>query len=229
MTALLAGAGCKKKPPPPPPPPPPQAVDVNLQVTSLSPSTVSPGQETPAKVYGSSFEEGATVEFVGPQTGRGGNISVEGSNTLSLTIPGLPPGTYDVTVKNAGGESSTLRGGLTVKSAELTCRNVTVNFELDRSRIRPPDRKVLDSHMSCYQSLTGQIRVEGHCDERGSVDYNVALGQRRAESVKSYLVSNGVSASRVNTVSYGEERPVDRRHNETAWAKNRRAEISATE
>ncbi|MCB9684572.1 MAG: OmpA family protein [Alphaproteobacteria bacterium] len=110
-----------------------------------------------------------------------------------------------------------------------TCRNATVNFDFDMSTVRSDARSVLDGHMSCYQKLTGAIRVEGHCDERGTVDYNIALGQRRADSVKQYLVGHGVSASRVSTTSYGEERPVDRGHTEVAWAKNRRAEISASE
>ena len=75
----------------------------------------------------------------------------------------------------------------------------------------------------------GRIQIEGHCDERGTVDYNLALGQRRSDSVKQYLVGAGVASSRVSTTTYGEERPVDRSHNETAWAKNRRAELIATE
>lgn len=68
------------------------------------------------------------------------------------------------------------------------------------------------------------VVLEGHCDERGTIEYNLALGQRRANSVRSYMASLGVDASRVRTVSYGEERPVDHGHNDAAWAKNRRAE-----
>jgi peptidoglycan-associated lipoprotein len=229
MPLIFTAGGCKKKPPPPPPPPPPQAVEVRLQVTSISPSSVAPETATPAKIYGSAFEDGASVTFVGPKRLAGQNVTVDSGNTLSLSIPALPPGTYDVNVTNPGGENSTLRGGLTVKSADVSCRNVTVNFDFDRSNIRGDAASLLNGHMACFQSLTGQIRVEGHCDERGTVDYNLALGQRRADSVKSFMVSNGVSSSRVSTVSYGEERPADRAGTEAAWAKNRRAEISATE
>ncbi|MEQ1504423.1 MAG: OmpA family protein [Myxococcota bacterium] len=229
VPALLAGAGCKKKPPAPPPPPPPQPVEVRLQVTSISPSTIAPKTPTPAKVYGSAFEDGATVTFTGPMELRGQEVAVDSGNTMSLTVPGLVDGTYDVKVTNPDGTSSVLRSGLTVRTMDVACRNVLVNFDFDRSALRVDAKSTLDGNMSCFQSLTGQIQVEGHCDERGTVDYNLALGQRRAETVKQYLVGAGVSSSRVSTTTYGEERPIDRGHSEAAWGKNRRAELIATE
>jgi peptidoglycan-associated lipoprotein len=70
-----------------------------------------------------------------------------------------------------------------------------------------------------------QILIEGHCDERGTVEYNLALGDRRAKAVKDYLVALGIDSSRLSTISYGKERPLDDGHNESAWAKNRRAEF----
>ncbi|MBF0442825.1 MAG: peptidoglycan-associated lipoprotein Pal [Oligoflexales bacterium] len=69
------------------------------------------------------------------------------------------------------------------------------------------------------------VQIEGHCDERGSVEYNLALGQRRAQSVKNFLVQLGIEESRLPTISYGEERPAVEGHDEAAWAKNRRAEF----
>lgn len=69
------------------------------------------------------------------------------------------------------------------------------------------------------------VQVEGHCDERGSIEYNLALGERRAQSVKNYLVQLGVDAARLPTISYGEEKPVEQGHDESAWSKNRRAEF----
>jgi peptidoglycan-associated lipoprotein len=227
--ALVAGPGCKKKPPPPVTPERPQPVEVRLQVTSIAPSTVAPSTPTPAKLYGSAFEDGASVIFVGPQKGIGQEVRVESGNTISVTIPSLQEGTYDVMVQNAAGEQSTLRGGLTVRTMDLSCRTATVNFDFDRSTIRNDAKSVLDANMSCYQKASGAVRIEGHCDERGTVDYNLALGQRRADTVKQYLVSGGVSASRLTTTSYGEERPVDRGHDENAWARNRRAEILVSE
>jgi peptidoglycan-associated lipoprotein len=70
-----------------------------------------------------------------------------------------------------------------------------------------------------------KIQIEGHCDERGTVEYNLALGERRANSTKRYLVSLGITSDRISTISFGKERPLDPGHNEEAWAKNRRAHI----
>ena len=75
------------------------------------------------------------------------------------------------------------------------------------------------------KSSSSALQVEGHCDERGSVEYNLALGQRRAQSVKSYLSQLGIQDSRMSTISYGEEKPAVEGHNEAAWAKNRRAQF----
>ena len=69
------------------------------------------------------------------------------------------------------------------------------------------------------------VTIEGHCDERGTNEYNLALGERRAESARAYLVDLGISASRLSTISYGEERPLDNRSNEEAWSKNRRGQF----
>ncbi len=229
IPALLAGAGCKKKPPAPPPPPPPQPVEVRLQVTSISPSTVAPESSAMAKVYGSAFSAGAAVSFTGPSEAAGSEVVVENSNTLALSIPPLPLGTYDVQVTNTDGETSTLRSGLTVRVSDLPCKNVTVNFDYNASGVRGDARSILDNNMSCFQQLTGQISVGGHADARGTVDYNLALGQRRADSVKKFMIKGGVSSSRLSTSSYGEERPVRTGQNEQAWAANRRAEISASE
>jgi len=229
IPALLAGAGCKKKPPPPPPPPPPQPVEIRLQVTSISPSTIAPKTSVTAKVFGAAFDDGATVTFTGPMELRGQEVTVESANTLSVVIPGLVEGNYDVKVTNPDGTSSLLRSGLTVKTMDLSCKDVLVHFDFDRSSLRSDAKTELDTQLSCFQSLSGQIRVEGHCDERGTVDYNLALGQRRADTVRQYLVGAGVAGSKVNTTSFGEERPLDRGHSEDAWAKNRRAELLATE
>jgi peptidoglycan-associated lipoprotein len=78
------------------------------------------------------------------------------------------------------------------------------------------------------KTQTAVVQIEGHCDERGSVEYNLALGERRAQSVKNYLVQLGVEASRLSTISYGEEKPAVEGHDEAAWAKNRRAEFTLT-
>jgi peptidoglycan-associated lipoprotein len=104
-----------------------------------------------------------------------------------------------------------------------------VHFDFDKSDIRPEDTWTLD-RKAAILSLNGglSIRVSGHCDERGSDEYNLALGNRRANAVKTYLANKGISAGRVEIVSYGEERPVVTGHDEDSWAQNRRAEVEAT-
>lgn len=82
----------------------------------------------------------------------------------------------------------------------------------------------LADHLKATQGAV--VQVEGHCDERGSIEYNLALGERRAQSVKSYLGQLGVEASRLSTISYGEEKPAAEGHDETSWSKNRRAEFT---
>ena len=99
-----------------------------------------------------------------------------------------------------------------------------VYFEFDRSDIRPSETNVLDTNTRWLQAnREALVIVEGHCDERGTNAYNLALGDRRARSVRDYLVSHGVAAERITTISYGEERPICREPNEGCWSQNRRA------
>jgi len=103
----------------------------------------------------------------------------------------------------------------------------SIYFDFDKSNIRSDQQPTLNNNaqlLSQYKTVT--ILVEGHCDERGTNEYNLALGQHRADAVKNYLIDYGIDRSRISTVSYGEERPVDNGHNETAWAKNRRDEFT---
>jgi peptidoglycan-associated lipoprotein len=101
-----------------------------------------------------------------------------------------------------------------------------VHFAFDRSDLSDEARTILkESADVLKQSPNSKIQVEGHCDERGSTSYNLALGEKRAASVRDYLVSLGVSADMLSTISYGEEKPVDPGHNEEAWSKNRRAHM----
>jgi peptidoglycan-associated lipoprotein len=104
-----------------------------------------------------------------------------------------------------------------------------VNFDFDRSDIRPDAEEILQRKVSVLREYPGiDLRIEGNCDERGSNEYNLALGQRRAEAVKRYLVSYGLEAGRFATISYGEERPLSRGHDEDAWAENRRDDFAMT-
>ena len=104
-----------------------------------------------------------------------------------------------------------------------------VFFDADQSVIREDGRQTLNRQAEWLKKYTQyRITVEGHCDERGTAEYNLALGERRAVSVKTYLVSLGIAPDRIRTVSYGKEFPFDPGHNEEAWAKNRRAHFVIT-
>ncbi|HEU5262049.1 MAG TPA: peptidoglycan-associated lipoprotein Pal [Gemmatimonadales bacterium] len=104
-----------------------------------------------------------------------------------------------------------------------------IHFDFDKSNIRPDDAAVLDQKVAILQANPNlSIRIAGHCDERGSDEYNLALGNRRATSAKQYLVSHGVDPSRIETASYGEERPIAPGHDEDSWAQNRRDEFEIT-
>jgi peptidoglycan-associated lipoprotein len=102
----------------------------------------------------------------------------------------------------------------------------TVYFDFDKSEIRPDARDILKGNAEVIGKSDGPtITIEGHCDERGSTEYNLALGERRANSVKRYLVDLGVPSSRLRTVSFGEDRPAVQGHDESAWRYNRRADF----
>ncbi len=99
-------------------------------------------------------------------------------------------------------------------------------FDFDKYNIRPDARTALEYDAEVLKRYPeAKILIEGHCDERGTVEYNLALGERRAKAVKDYLVNLGIDAGRMRTISYGKERPIDLGHNEVAWQKNRRAEF----
>jgi peptidoglycan-associated lipoprotein len=122
----------------------------------------------------------------------------------------------DAEARRRSAEAATIRGTLATK----------VYFDFDKDEIRDDQKATLDGKVGIMKANPGlRLRVAGHTDDRGSDEYNLALGQRRAASVQRYLVSRGLDASRFETVSFGEERPAAQGENEDAWAKNRRAEF----
>ena len=101
-----------------------------------------------------------------------------------------------------------------------------VYFAFDSAALDAAAQATLDAWAAYLRDHPDvRVRIEGNCDERGTREYNMGLGQRRADSVKNYLVDHGVAADRMTTISYGEERPVCTEHNESCWAQNRRADI----
>ncbi len=100
-----------------------------------------------------------------------------------------------------------------------------INFDFDKYNIREGDAAILKENLNWFKAQENsgkKVRVEGHCDERGTVEYNLVLGQKRADSAKNFLVNLGADGRLLETISYGKERPLDPAHNEEAWAKNRR-------
>ncbi len=112
-------------------------------------------------------------------------------------------------------------------SAELS--NAPIYFGFDDYTLSPEAQSTLTAMAEALKAnKSAVVQIEGHCDERGTVEYNLALGERRAQSVKNFIAQLGVEGARLSTISYGEEKPVVQGHTEEAWAKNRRAEFVVT-
>jgi peptidoglycan-associated lipoprotein len=137
----------------------------------------------------------------------------------STDVTGEPPAQAETLEPGTGeaGAATDEPGG----PAEAVIEDVF--FDYDKHHLRDDARRILEGNAQLLQGDPAvSLVLEGHCDERGTVEYNLALGERRAQSVKSYLEQFGIDPSRLKTVSYGEERPFALGHNETAWSQNRR-------
>jgi peptidoglycan-associated lipoprotein len=223
LAAAVAG-GCRKKPPPTPeieaPP-----VESPLKLVSIEPRVVLPDTAAQVTVYGSGFDR-QTVLSVGDQTVS--STTYVNDNQLEVTLPRLPPGTYDLVASSAAvGARDVLRGGLVVERTDTTtaCEFVVLYFETDRSELNRAAEDTLTSILDCYGQRPDPIRVEGHADERGTVDYNLALSYRRALAVQAFLTGAGLPRDRLPVSSFGEERPASTGWGDAAWAQNRRVEL----
>lgn len=148
-------------------------------------------------------------------------IAVAGCQSTRSPVPetaGLPDDTLD----DAQLEGSSLEPGIVFEP---------VHFDTDRADLRPSAKDALATQAMKIKTHPewGVVTIEGHCDERGSLEHNMALGQRRADAVKRYLIGEGVPMSRLMTVSFGESKPVAYGHDETAWQMNRRSELKPEE
>ena len=153
-----------------------------------------------------SHEQRTEPQVTDKSTGVNPPSATTGSNTVTPTNP------------NAGVSGNELHTGVLAKRS--------VYFDFDSNAVKDEYRGLIQAH-SRYMNdhRDTHIRIEGNCDERGSREYNLALGQRRAEAVKKTMTVLGVGDGRIETVSYGEEKPVAQGHDEAAWAQNRRADI----
>ncbi len=124
--------------------------------------------------------------------------------------------------QNKRGPSSSGGGGIGSQIKGLK----TVYFDFDKSNLRDDQQSILQGNGDFLKTNSGvRVVIEGHCDERGTNEYNMALGDRRARTAKNYLINLGIDPNRLNTISYGEERPVASCHDESCWWQNRRDEF----
>jgi len=141
----------------------------------------------------------------------------------ATTAASAPPPTGSPT-PSAAAPSTTAPGTPPAPSEFRATDNLKdVFFDFDKYDIRPSDAKMLDTNAAWLKSNDNLVLIEGHCDERGTNEYNLALGERRAKAAMNYLVAQGVQASRITIISYGKERPTCTEHSESCWAQNRRA------
>ena len=225
LAAILMLGACKKKaaPPPPPPPPPPASPTASI---SVSPDSIQQGQS-------------ATLTW---QTSNATDVSIDGIGAVqpsgSQQVTPADSTTYHLTAKGSGGtQDASARltvnqppppppppAAPTVSEADLFGQDIRdVYFDYDKSNIRADQQSSVQADAQFLnQHASINFTIEGHCDERGSTEYNLALGDSRASAVKNALVAAGVSANRIKTISYGKEKPFCMESNEACWQQNRR-------
>lgn len=132
--------------------------------------------------------------------------------------------------KEAGEEFLGVPGGSIPRDFKATSELSTVHFDFDQYDINPDDQIILGRNAAWLaENPNTFVQIEGHCDSRGTLDYNLALGDRRANSIKNYLISLNVNSSRISTITYGEEIPLCAERNEPCWSQNRRGEFLIAE
>ena len=228
LLAAVLTVGCKKKPVATTPPPAPAPAPAPAQPTvtlSASPSSIQKGDSSTL----SWTSTNATQLTIAPDVGT---VNAEGSSKVSPS----DSTDYTITATGPGGSANaTAHVSVTAPPPPAPAPQPDLNdifnkevrdayFDFNKSDIRPDAREALAKTADLLRNYPQlRVTVEGHCDERGSTEYNLALGQRRADAAKNYLVSLGISADRMTTVSFGKEKPFCSEHNETCWQENRRA------
>lgn len=222
---LLLG-GCPK-PKPPPAPVPEAPARAAIAIEDVAPVETTQGVGVTVHLMGYGFVAGSEVELGGQKT-RGVDIIDDGELSFRVSEDERA-GRHDIKVTTPTGEVALLKGAFLVKqppSNDSDCDLLTVRFEFNETSLTDSARGALAANAECMEAQ-GAIRVQllGHADERGSTLYNLSLGQRRADSVRQYLVNLGVDEARLSTLSYGEERPEMQGQSEQAWTLNRRVEF----
>ena len=219
---LMLGACHKKAAPPPPPPPPPPSPTASI---SVSPDTIQAGQSATLSWQTSNATD-VSIDGIGAVQPSGSQqVNPTDSTTYHLTAKGSG-GTQDATTRLTVGPPSAATTAPPPSATEEDLFGQTVKdvyFDYDKSDLRSDQQSAIQSDAQFLNQHSNiNFTVEGHCDSRGSTEYNLALGDQRASSVKSALVSAGVSANRVKTISYGKEKPFCMEENESCWQQNRR-------
>jgi len=229
--ALLAVVGCNKKPKATPPPaytPPPAAVKPTASL-SADKTSINPGESVKLAWTTSDANNVSIAPEVGAVTPQGTTTVTPGAST-----------TYTLTASGAGGNAdSSVRISVSAPAPvaeapkntsfdELFMKEVRdAYFDYDSAEIRPDARTALQKTAEFLKGYPNtHVAIEGHCDERGSTEYNLALGQRRANAVKQYLVSLGVNGDTLTTTSWGKEKPFCTQSNEECYAQNRRGHFT---
>ncbi|MBZ5503906.1 MAG: peptidoglycan-associated lipoprotein Pal [Acidobacteriia bacterium] len=223
LVLFMVASGCKKKEPAPPPPPPPKAPTATL---SANPASIQRGQSSTLTW---STENATDVAL------DGNKVDPSGSQTVSPT----QTTTYHLTAKGAGGtQDATAQVSVTapptptptpaptpppVTDEQLFAQMVKdIYFDFDKADLRAESQQALAQAAQIIKQKGWKVQIEGNCDERGSTEYNLALGERRADAAKQALIQNGVGADALKTISYGKEKPQCSESNEDCWQKNRR-------
>jgi peptidoglycan-associated lipoprotein len=227
LAAVLIVGGCKKKEtaPPPPPPPPPAAPTAAL---SANPDSITAGQST-TLTWRTENANDVNIEGIGKVDASGTqSVTPQASTTYRLTAKG-PGGTQDATARVTV-EAAPVQTAVTQTDEELFAANVKdVFFDYDSYAIRADaQQQVAADAAFLKQHPTWKFTIEGHCDERGSTEYNLALGDSRANAARDALTQAGVSAGNIKTISYGKEKPFCNESNEACWQQNRRAHFVLT-
>lgn len=226
LAATVCTFGCKKPPKQPPPPPPPAPAPARPTVTlQASPSSVNKGEAATLSWNSTDATQLSIDPEVGPVTAQGSTkVTPADSTTYTITATG-PGGSANATASvSVNAPPPPPPRPAEPSPDELWLREVRdAYFDYDKADLRADAREALSKTADFLKRYPQfKVAIEGHCDERGSTEYNLSLGDRRANAVKQYLTSFGVSADRLSTVSYGKEKPFCMQSNETCWQQNRR-------
>ena len=236
VLGALLFTSCHKNvsaPPPPPPPAAPAAPPAAAPTITLraNPTTIERGGSTTLQWTA----QNATTIRIEPGVGEvngNGNRQVSPTSSVTYTATATGPGgtasdTARITVNAAAAAEPPIRNTAAPNVQQLFSSNVqTIYFDYDKSEIRADQMTRLRGNASWLKQNPGiHFTIEGYCDERGSQEYNLALGDRRANAVKDYLVSQGIPDANIRVISYGEDRPVCSEQSEDCYQRNRRAEF----